>query len=620
MASSLMFISGSVTFFAVYRTEVSMKHGSSPSGVAPTDKGVRWWLVGCLSAVAYVSGCIGFWEYGLHHHPGQTSLLNPLYHSLQLFILHTPHLEPPLNIWLEIGRWLAPGVLFWAAIKGFMQVFRQQMNLLNLRRWQGHVVVCGLGRRGLQVVKCARGQGKKVVAIEQSGDNSLIRTAEELGATVLVGDVTDSDLLRMAGVARAGRIVAICGEDATNLEIAVRVRELLPDPAGPDTPRPHCQVQLTDIALRHSLQHAHAKSGPRRKADALFFDIYESQVRELLERHPLDGAGIGPDDPRQAHLVIIGFGRLGECLALKAAQMGHYANAKPLRISVIDRSAPLKRDRLFFRHPAIAQVCAIDFHHQEMESVASREFLLSCCNDKQSIVTIAVCFDDDCRSLDVGIRLMELSKGFTGTIALRLSSNQGMAKVLEYFGADADLPRPKVFGTIHDGCDADDLDNPRQDRMAKAIHENFVLKRTTTERTAAIDPALRPWAELENPLYKDSNRQQADHIGTKLRAIGCEIAPVSDPRPAVTLTKDDIELLAELEHARWVGERTLAGWTYAPGKKNVKLKTTPYLVPWSELADEIRQYDRDAVLEIPAVLEIVHSKICRQPTGLTRSR
>jgi hypothetical protein len=127
-----------------------------------------------------------------------------------------------------------------------------------------------------------------------------------------------------------------------------------------------------------------------------------------------------------------------------------------------------------------------------------------------------------------------------------------------------------------------------------------------------MNPAIRDWDNLDEDL-RESNRQQAAHLFIKLRAIGCEVTGRDDPRPAVTgLQPDQVEVLGRMEHSRWVAERILAGWTLAPGPKDVTHKTSPHLVPWADLPPDIQQYDRDFVTLIPALLATDGKKICRQ--------
>ncbi len=413
------------------------------------------------------------------------------------------------------------------------------------------------GRKGLDLLQCCAERGEKVLAVERAAQSDLIRAAEALGLAVVIGDATDPSVLRQARVHMAARLVAICGEDGTNVEIAVRARQLIEQADRRHSPL-KCYVQLSDAALGRSVRQSRVLGGLGAACDLRVFDIYESQVRALLEQHPLDRDGIGAEDPRQVHLVIVGFGRLGESLAVKAAQVGHFANRKPLRISAIDRTAAVKRDRLLFRYSEFEQVCPIEFFPLEVESPEARRRLTEWCRDEQSVTTVAICFDDDCRSLDVGLRLIAQMPRCPSAIALRLSAPSGLASLLTDSGACPEVAcRLHAFGAIAERSCEKAFEDSELDALARAIHEDFVTKRTTAKQTPQTDRALAPWDALDD--YKSSNRQQADHLGIKLRAVGCEAAALSDPRPEHTFSAEEAELLAELEHARWVAERTLAG-------------------------------------------------------------
>jgi hypothetical protein len=103
----------------------------------------------------------------------------------------------------------------------------------------------------------------------------------------------------------------------------------------------------------------------------------------------------------------------------------------------------------------------------------------------------------------------------------------------------------------------------------------------------------------------------------KLRSIGCSIAPLHDiGAPAFDFTEAEFEMLAVAEHKRWVTERLEAGW--GPGPKDVERKTTPYLVPFDELPDDIADLDRDAVRQIPEALALVDLKAIRSADGPRR--
>lgn len=56
------------------------------------------------------------------------------------------------------------------------------------------------------------------------------------------------------------------------------------------------------------------------------------------------------------------------------------------------------------------------------------------------------------------------------------------------------------------------------------------------------------------------------------------------------------EKIAENVHEVWAAERLAQGWRYGD-KRDDALKTTPCLVPYSELPESEKEYDRNTTLE-----------------------
>ena len=112
---------------------------------------------------------------------------------------------------------------------------------------------------------------------------------------------------------------------------------------------------------------------------------------------------------------------------------------------------------------------------------------------------------------------------------------------------------------------------------------------------------MRDWEQLDDDVI-DSNRQAADHISAKLRAVGCRpVERKSDSIESFEFEPNEIELLAKMEHQRWMAERYLAGWSFGDPKDDVNL-ISPYLVPWEHIPDNIRNYDRVPVRTLPDVV------------------
>lgn len=56
------------------------------------------------------------------------------------------------------------------------------------------------------------------------------------------------------------------------------------------------------------------------------------------------------------------------------------------------------------------------------------------------------------------------------------------------------------------------------------------------------------------------------------------------------------ELIAENVHEVWSAGRMAEGWKYGK-KKDMDKKTTPLLIPYSQLAESEKEYDRNTALE-----------------------
>ena len=137
--------------------------------------------------------------------------------------------------------------------------------------------------------------------------------------------------------------------------------------------------------------------------------------------------------------------------------------------------------------------------------------------------------------------------------------------------------------------------------IAKAIHEDYVQKEKEKTNSKVKSESMKPWNELADK-YKKSNRQQAQDIPEKLKAIGYDFSPSADKnKKPVKFTSDEVEKLAIMEHDRWMREREQEGWTYGKVKNRAK-KITPDLVPWEKLDEEAKDKDRNPVRAIPQLM------------------
>ena len=92
------------------------------------------------------------------------------------------------------------------------------------------VVVCGLGRFGLQVVEALRGCGCPVTVVSDAHTHpERIERAEAAGARLVRGDFRTHAARRDAEIGRARAVVLTTASDVANLEAALEIRGEAPD-------------------------------------------------------------------------------------------------------------------------------------------------------------------------------------------------------------------------------------------------------------------------------------------------------------------------------------------------------------------------------------------------------
>jgi len=138
-----------------------------------------------------------------------------------------------------------------------------------------------------------------------------------------------------------------------------------------------------------------------------------------------------------------------------------------------------------------------------------------------------------------------------------------------------------------------------REAVGRAIHREYQREQIKDEIRQHL--SVTDWDRLRDDL-RSSNLQQADHVLAKLGAIGCAVRAVRGrPVTRMTFTKDEIEVMARMEHGRWTVERLMEGWRWGP-HKDVAARISPFLVEWEALTEPAREWDRHTVRRIPDYL------------------
>lgn len=564
-------------------------------------------LIGVAALCALTLGIVGYRAFV----PG-AGFAEYLYRSLQLFIVQIDSSGAPspleIPVTLEVARFLAPVAGAAASIRAVLALFGEKATRAWVRFFvRDHVVVCGLAPVGARLAVAFREAGHRVVAIEPDGSGSAVHDSRARGVIVLVGDPTDRGLLVKAGVVTARYLIVASGDDGRNADVALAARDVV---GARRRPLP-CFVHVVHPGLSGLLVESTLVAGAGGSLRLEFFNPWDAVPPMVLDEFPPAGAG-GPPAGTVPHMLVVGPGRLGRELVTHAARRraGDAAGAGGrLRVTLAGSGAAEVVDDLCRRYPRLEEVC--DLRAAEV-GVESSEFeqgtFLEGGGD--GVASAYVALEDDASGLQAALTLSRAVPD--ARVVVLTTEHSGLATLVS--GIRPESSPIELFDVLERGGRPEILLDGTIELLAQAIHGDYVRAQQAAGRTPADNPSMRGWDDLPEAT-RDSNRAQAADVGNKLAAVGCRVRPWTDwTGEGFTFRAAEVERMAELEHERWCQDRAADGWTYGATRDD-RRKTTPYLVPWDQLTEEVKDLDRSAVRALPELLTYAGFEIVRLRPG-----
>jgi Trk K+ transport system NAD-binding subunit len=190
------------------------------------------WPLGVFAALVLGGGL------ALHHFYGREQVsYGRAFYAVFLMIFLESGLDFPDEWYLQPLFFLVPvvglGALADSVVRLAYLMFTKKQRLPEWQRimaslYRNHVVVVGISRVGLQVVRGLIELDERVVAVEQEGEAPLLEEVYDLGVPVVRGNVRSAKTLTQAGVPHATAVVLATGEDLWNIDAALTARDLNP--------------------------------------------------------------------------------------------------------------------------------------------------------------------------------------------------------------------------------------------------------------------------------------------------------------------------------------------------------------------------------------------------------
>lgn len=385
---------------------------------------------------------------------------------------------------------------------------------------------------------------------------------------------------------RGAKQILVCGEnDTTTLKYLNAVSKYVED--GKDKPVSITAFFAKDGATEPSLR----RTNPSFVNDcsSLRCLTYSKLTsREVIKSHP---PFVLADqlEQRSIHVLIVGFGRVGQTLLkdiavnCATAQMG-----KPY-ITVLDPEMAHKRVWIDSAIPELDQIC----HFTVIDGGLSDDFAHpgALPENLPDLTAVYICVGDGNLAIGAlgGLRVWLRKQGkqvenvFIRTNSINFDGQKD--------GAGSEILRS--FGTFDAVLNESQFLSNDPDALARRYHEEYNVH--TLRQNP--DEEVKSWLELAEP-FKASNRALVDHFQAKKFSAKLDVDTSLNDDGQVKLgtnevlfdSAEELEVLAALEHNRFMAERRADGWSTGP--RNNEMRTDPNFVDYDELTEETKSFDR----------------------------
>jgi len=554
----------------------------------------KWIILIVLWISSLLLGYLGFSMYALNNQM-DFSFTETFYRTLQLISMNSGAVEGTNNWMLEVARFALPGLAAITALEALAVIFREQAVWLRLWRKKGHIVVCGLGRKGSYLVDDLLAHGFQVVVIEKNVNSVVAEDYQRRGAIILEGDATDPEMLENTRITRAKYLICLLGEDSHNLQAAFLASHLLlqENPQHKLTCFVHLVSQDLLEVVRASEQSLGADSGFILEV----FNVYERIARQLV---PEDLVVNTKPRGKPRCVVICGLGSLGQNLVHQMAYL-HYRHHLPgkTQIIILDREADARLDELRAHVPGVDSVFQFQPVHIDLSSNRELKGQLTELAKRKSIGEVYICPGNPVLSAQILLVIQRVLAGKAIPMKIRIEADSGVTYLLENQTQETeDLQGVQFFDIYQQTCTHDLIMGGRHELLARQLREHY-LKGLGTED--ALRQLEKLWEDIPEG-DKEPNRAQASRICQILRANGYQLSPLEDWDAAKReFPTQVVDQMAEMEHQLWCDWKRGQGWHQGDAVDH-QLKTHPDLVPWEELQLEEREKNRHFIRGLPELL------------------
>ena len=613
----------------------------------------EWVFVSILTLIAFCLGCLGYVELmRFENEGGGFTHWDVIYGTLQLFIFNGPDATAGWPIYLQVVRLLAPFLLIYAAVKTIWLQVGNHVSLFLLRfKFRNFIVICGVGETGWRLAReYLIDTGYSVVVIDKEQYNPKVAELRRLGAITLLGDAMDPALLLQARIGDARDVFVFTGDEEANIAIAKHIHRLV---RGERYAGARQNRGLVSALRRRFLL-------SRRDHVCCHIEVDAPDLYELFQSHPFFAlitmnfrikifnreesvarnvfSICAPDlyyrprtkQDRPINVLFLGFGALVREMLLQMALTAHYPDFRIPRATVLcDAGHKEAVEKFYRRFPNLEKVLNLEVVYQNPMTLPEQTWCEL--QQREGYVACYASLTEDVESVLVvrrlnRIRVVESLPKINFIVCLNQQTwiADVIDDIFQPLNTDKTLLHDaepiEFFETLDNTITIDVIVNDSLDEMAKAIHDEYLQTQLQSCTDDFTNESFIDWEDL--PRHKRiANQRAAAHLDVKLRVLGFERKPLNGKGEGsdFTLSKSELDLLAMIEHRRWMADKYLSGYVFGEIRDEGRM-THPDLKPWEELSESDRDKDRQNITQIPKLLamgkQVAHrAKDCTNVTS-----
>jgi hypothetical protein len=543
---------------------------------------------------------LGFWGWMIEKPPADLEgVLDNVFRTAQLITLQFPDIRGSPSLALQIARLAVPLVAVLASFQVLIASVTRPARLALLPRISGHIVVCGsLGMTEAALTTLAA-HGRQVAVVMPKISNQQRDVLEGGGMTVVDADPSQAMTIRSLHLSQAAAVFLLGEDDVANLNIAMmalptvdeRPANLPPLILAVKIDREELAIELDatlDRLSRHYGVRYHRMSPAR-----------ESVRLELLRFAP---ALLKTDKDIASHVLVVGLvGDWRPIVALIIVAAQDNPGKHPILTFVVDPHEADALERWREARPELKLVVEIVVLSCDGETILPQNEVLESWCERYPPPQLAVVLREDADAIATMLALRRPGNSFGAEAVPILVHQSKDDRLLSALGhtqvVDRDLTKLVAIGGLVRVETIERILDRKGDEMAAALHAHYLG--AAKNLGAGSVAATEAWDNLPENL-RNANRASVEHAPILLAAAGYRLVADQGIESAVP-SDAEIELMAKVEHCRWMADRIEQGWRFAPTRDD-RLRLHPDLIRYEALSENGREKDRNAVRALLGVL------------------